>query len=230
MKPAWDKLTDDFKDSPTSGVFDADCTAGGKELCEKLEIKGYPTIKYGDPDALKDYSGGRSYEELKEFADENLGPQCGVKSLDICDDETRKLIEGFTAHSAADLKQVIKATEKAISSKEKAYSKKRRKFDEKYEEFQSESSEEDQQLRLQKEEQAKFEKTKDKLSKAEIAKREKKEAKAKERTAKFEKKKAKIEAEKDKFDDERKALDKEIKSLGLKHMKAVLKEKLKEEL
>ncbi|OLQ03763.1 Type-2 histone deacetylase 2 [Symbiodinium microadriaticum] len=32
---------------------DADCTAGGKSKCEEVGVRGYPTIKYGDPDDLQ---------------------------------------------------------------------------------------------------------------------------------------------------------------------------------
>lgn len=100
MKPAWDKLIDEFKGSPTSLVADVDCTAGGKELCEKHGVQGYPTIKYGDPTDLKPYEGGRSFEDLKKFADENLGPSCGPEHMELCSDEVKKKIEGFLKMSA----------------------------------------------------------------------------------------------------------------------------------
>merc|ERR1712217_899056 len=46
-------------------VADVDCTEAGKDLCEKHGVEGFPTIKYGDPDDLKDYQGGRDYDGLK---------------------------------------------------------------------------------------------------------------------------------------------------------------------
>mmetsp|Transcript_61595 Transcript_61595/g.107100 ORF Transcript_61595/g.107100 Transcript_61595/m.107100 type:complete len:136 (-) Transcript_61595:223-630(-) len=96
MKPDWDKLIGDFAESPTSLVADVDCTTdGGKDLCEKHGVRGYPTIKYGDPSDLKDYNGGRSYDALKKFADENLGPTCGPANMDLCDDETKVKIEKY---------------------------------------------------------------------------------------------------------------------------------------
>jgi len=99
MKPDWDKLIEDFKDSSSSLVADVDCTTEGKSLCETHGVKGYPTIKYGDPSYLKDYSGGRTYEDLKKFADENLGPSCGPDTLDVCSDEQKALIKKFQAMS-----------------------------------------------------------------------------------------------------------------------------------
>jgi uncharacterized coiled-coil protein SlyX len=92
MKPAWDSLMDEYKESKTALVADVDCTAEGKSLCEKVGVSGYPTIKYGDPSDLQDYSGGRSLDELKKFADENLGPTCGPDNLDLCDEADKKMI------------------------------------------------------------------------------------------------------------------------------------------
>merc|ERR1719378_730059 len=84
MKPAWDRLMSDFKGSSTSLIADVDCTESGKDLCEKHGVQGFPTIKYGDPGDLK------GYEDLKKFADENLGPTCGPDFLDLCDDKAKK--------------------------------------------------------------------------------------------------------------------------------------------
>merc|ERR1711920_1029383 len=81
-------------DSPTSVVADVDCTTEGKELCEKNDVRGYPTIKYGDVGDLKDYQGGRSYEDLKKFAGENLG---------LCDVETKPKMEAYAKMSAGKL-------------------------------------------------------------------------------------------------------------------------------
>ena len=49
----------------------------GKPLCDSNGVRGFPTIKYGSPSALEDYEGGRDFDSLKKFADENLGPSCG---------------------------------------------------------------------------------------------------------------------------------------------------------
>merc|ERR1711920_402871 len=99
MKPAWDKLIKEYADSPTALVADVDCTAAGKDLCETHGVQGFPTIKYGDPADLQDYNGGRDFDSLKKFAEENLGPQCGPTNLDLCDEKKRKKIEGFMAMS-----------------------------------------------------------------------------------------------------------------------------------
>jgi len=121
---------DDFKGSSTSLVADADCTAEGKELCEKHGVKGYPTIKYGDPAELKDYQGGRTYEALKKFADENLGPTCGPTNLDLCSESDKSKLESFMKMSVGKLegraRNALKAVEEDVPVMKKvlAYKKK----------------------------------------------------------------------------------------------------------
>mmetsp|Transcript_91562 Transcript_91562/g.285387 ORF Transcript_91562/g.285387 Transcript_91562/m.285387 type:complete len:138 (+) Transcript_91562:188-601(+) len=114
MKPAWDRLMDDFKGSSTSLIADVDCTESGKDLCEKQEVQGFPTIKYGDPGDLKAYEGGRSYEDLKKFADENLGPQCGPDYMDLCDEKKKKSIEKFQKLTAEELEAKIAKAKSAV--------------------------------------------------------------------------------------------------------------------
>eukprot|EP00932_Pfiesteria_piscicida_P013454 SRR837773.25022.p2 GENE.SRR837773.25022~~SRR837773.25022.p2 ORF type:complete len:127 (-),score=74.85 SRR837773.25022:81-461(-) len=98
----------EFKDSPTSLVADVDCTADGQPLCEKYGVQGYPTIKYGEPEDMKDYQGGRSFADLKKFAEENLGPTCGPgENLRLCDAATRTKIEGYLAMSEAKLEEKV---------------------------------------------------------------------------------------------------------------------------
>lgn len=121
MKPAWDKLMKKFKNHATGVVADVDCTADGKELCNEVGVKGYPTIKYGDPSALEDYSGGRSYEDLEKFAEENLKPTCSPSNIDLCDDEKKAKINAIKALPAEELKAKIEESQKAIKDAESNY-------------------------------------------------------------------------------------------------------------
>lgn len=111
MKPAWDKLMDTFKNSEIALVADVDCTADGKDLCTTHGIRGYPTIKYGTADELKDYTGGRDFDELKKFADDNLGPICGPANVNVCDEETRGKLERFLAMSSEEIMDARNAAE-----------------------------------------------------------------------------------------------------------------------
>jgi len=109
MKPDWDRLMEEFKDRPSSLVADVDCTADGKPLCEKYGVRGYPTIKYGEPGDMKDYQGGRSFDDFKKFAEENLGPSCGPgEHIDLCDEATKKKIETYLTMSVEKLEGKVR--------------------------------------------------------------------------------------------------------------------------
>jgi len=98
----------EYADSKTALVADVDCTTAGKPLCEKAGVRGYPSIKYGDPNNLEDYKGGRTLEALQEFAKENLKPMCSPANLDLCDAEKKAQLEGFMAMDDAALNAEIK--------------------------------------------------------------------------------------------------------------------------
>jgi len=99
----------EFKDSSTALVGDVDCTASGESLCQDIGVQGYPTIKHGDPSDLQDYDGGRSLDDLTSFAKTNLGPQCGPKYLDLCDDEKKAEIAKYSAMSATEIGAFVQA-------------------------------------------------------------------------------------------------------------------------
>lgn len=121
MKPDWDKLMDAFADSPSALVADVDCTAEGKALCDANGVRGYPTIKWGDPSALEDYKGGRDFNSLQKFAEENLKPMCSPANIDLCDADKKAEIEKFMAMPAAELESAIAEKEKAMEEAEEAF-------------------------------------------------------------------------------------------------------------
>merc|ERR1719384_2701922 len=108
MKPAWDQLMNEYKGHDSILVADVDCIGDGKPLCETHGVQGFPSIKYGDPNNLEEYEGERDFDALQTFAKENLGPTCGPKNIDLCDEEKTALIKKFMAMSTADLRAEIK--------------------------------------------------------------------------------------------------------------------------
>jgi len=132
MKPDWDKLMDAFAGSATQLVADVDCTAAGKPLCDANGVRGYPTIKWGDPADLQDYQGGRSYDDLKKFADENLKPVCSPKNIDLCDDAKKAEIKKFQDMPVADLDAAIAAEEKKMEDAEAEFKAEVQKLQDKY--------------------------------------------------------------------------------------------------
>jgi len=114
MKPDWDKLMEEYKDSETQLIADADCTADGKPICDSNGVKGFPTLKYGDPSDLQDYQGARTYDAMKKFIDEELKPTCSPSNLDLCDDDKKKEIDTLMALDDAALEAKIAGEEKKI--------------------------------------------------------------------------------------------------------------------
>jgi hypothetical protein len=119
MKPAWDQLGDEFADSTSVVIGDVDCTVE-EELCGKYGVEGYPTIKYftGATDPTGDsYDGGREYDDLKAFADENLGPSCSNDNIYLCDDDQKAILEKYNAMTAEERQKII---DEATATVEKA--------------------------------------------------------------------------------------------------------------
>lgn len=121
LKPDWDKLMDAFADSPIALVGDVDCTAEGKPLCDANGVKGYPTLKFGDPSNLEDYKGGRDYDSLLKFSEENLKPVCSPSNIDLCDDEKKAEIKKFSDMSDADLNKLITDKEQEMIEAETTF-------------------------------------------------------------------------------------------------------------
>lgn len=112
MKPDWDKLMEEYAGSSTQLIGDVDCTStDGQALCQAKGVRGYPTIKWGDPADLQDYQGGRDLESLRQFAEENLKPVCSPSNIDLCDDEKKAAILKFQAMAAEELDKLIKEKE-----------------------------------------------------------------------------------------------------------------------
>lgn len=123
MKPYWDQLMEEYKSSETSLIADVDCTAGGKTLCTKHNVEGYPTIKYGDPEDLQNYEGGRELADLEEFARENLGPVCSVEKKDLCSEEEIKMMEKYMKYKGYDLEDMVEKKENLIKNIEDKFAK-----------------------------------------------------------------------------------------------------------
>jgi len=129
MKPAWDKLMAEFDGHKTITVGDVDCTAEGKPICDNAGVKGYPTIKQGDPANLEDYSGGRDFDSLQKFA-AALKPVCSPAKMDECDDESKAKIEAIIAKDNSEIEEFIAVGDKKVKDSEEL-------FDAKLEELQA---------------------------------------------------------------------------------------------
>ena len=134
MKPDWDSLGQDYQDSPTVLIADVDCTAGGKSLCEKQGVKGYPTIKTfraGDTEG-ETYEGGRELADLKKHA-ESLGPSCSIDNRDLCSAEQLVLLDKYAAMSQARRDAKTIKLKNAIQKLENDHEKLKKELSEKFE-------------------------------------------------------------------------------------------------
>lgn len=108
MKPDWDKVMKKYRGHEHVLVADVDCTLSvSKPLCDRIGIKGYPTIKYGNPDDLQDYEGERTAKGMYRFAKENLGPQCGPAHVDLCSSAQKKRVNKYLAMEETELDGAI---------------------------------------------------------------------------------------------------------------------------
>lgn len=97
MKPAWDKLGDEYAGSSSVLIADVDCTAEGKDFCDKNGVQGFPTIKYymdGDTEEGTSWEGGRDFDSLKTHVDDNLEVKCLIAdpSNGGCDEKQQDYI------------------------------------------------------------------------------------------------------------------------------------------
>ncbi len=81
-----------------------------------------PTIKYfldGEPDG-KDYQGGRDYDSLKEFIENELEIKCNIQDGSGCTDKEKGYIEKMKAKPSEDRIKQVKRLEGMAGDKMKA--------------------------------------------------------------------------------------------------------------
>ena len=120
MKPAWDKLMEEYEDSETVLIGDVDCIGSGKPLCDEVGVQGFPTIKYGDPDNLEAYQGGRDFDALDEFA-KVLKPPCNVNTLEHCSVEDKVLIDDLSTAPLEYIKNLLDLEKQERETIEKTF-------------------------------------------------------------------------------------------------------------
>merc|ERR1712224_963152 len=104
-------------------------------------VKGFPSIKWGDPSALEDYEGGRDYDALKAFAKENLKPVCSPANIDLCDEEKKKEIADLQAMPADDLAAKIEEKKAEIKAAEEHFEAEVKKLQDTYSQLQKDKDE-----------------------------------------------------------------------------------------
>lgn len=121
MKPTWDQLGAFYKGSPNLIIADVDCTAAGNDsLCQRMDIKGYPTIKSFSPDGPKEgtkYEKGRDFASLKKYCKKTLKGKevkCDVLTKTGCTAEETNFIATFEKSDLSTLKGNLAAISKKL--------------------------------------------------------------------------------------------------------------------
>lgn len=121
MKQDWEKLAEEWNNHDIGLVAEVDCSAEGRPLCDANGIRGFPTMKWGDPSSLEDYNGGRSFDDLDAFAKEHLKPVCSPANVDLCEGEKKKQIDNFMQLGTDELEDKIKAEEEKVEKAENTF-------------------------------------------------------------------------------------------------------------
>jgi hypothetical protein len=123
MKPDWDSLASTYADSKKVVIADVDCTAGGKPLCDKYGVRGYPTIKYFNPpdEEGEDYKGGRDTAALKKFIETELGPGCSVDAKENCSEEQLKELQQYIEMDGAERESLMTKKKDELKAAEDAH-------------------------------------------------------------------------------------------------------------
>lgn len=108
LKKEWEKLAD----RTDILIGEVDCTKE-EGLCNKHNVKGYPTIKYSNGYGWRMYEKGREYHALKGFVDEKMVDTC-FDDKSLCTKEELEKIDFIMELTAEDIEQQVKDFEKEI--------------------------------------------------------------------------------------------------------------------
>jgi len=109
LAPTWKKLMKKSDDKIL--VAKVDCTGAGKPLCDANDVKGFPTLKSGDPNSLDDYQGGRDLSSLSDHL-KTLKPSCSVKNIELCTDDEKESIARVRLLGRKEWKKLVDETDK----------------------------------------------------------------------------------------------------------------------
>lgn len=80
LKPEFEKSAGDLiKNDPPVTLAKVDCTEAGKEVCNRFEVRGYPTLKiFRNGELSSDYNGPREAAGITKFMKAQVGPASKV--------------------------------------------------------------------------------------------------------------------------------------------------------
>ena len=126
LEPEWAKLT-----HGSVVIAEVDCTVE-KTTCSKYGVKGFPTIKYGDPSDFQDYKGGRDFESLDKHL-QSLGPPCDVTTLEHCSEQQTDAIDKYKTKSVEELEALLETEARERNEAETTFTTEVKKLQDAYE-------------------------------------------------------------------------------------------------
>jgi hypothetical protein len=120
MKPAWDQLAEEYKESRDYLIVDVNCDLKGhKSFCSQNGAKGFPTLKYGDPGNLEKYEGRRDFDSLKMHVENVMAPICSPFNEGNCDEDQKALMKTYASMSVKSLDADIETAKEDIKKAHK---------------------------------------------------------------------------------------------------------------
>jgi len=92
LKPEFDKASKDLlSNDPPVTLAKIDCTEGGKDTCNRFEVRGYPTLKiFRNGELSQDYNGPREAGGIVKY----MRSQVGAASKECkSDDDLKQILE-----------------------------------------------------------------------------------------------------------------------------------------
>jgi len=118
LAPAWSSVATTLN-SERLLMGEVDCSKY-EDWCLKWQIKGFPTLLYGDPSMgglfLEEYQDGKELADLFQFAAMELSkPICSPGNLDACDGPTKTRLRDLWSRSTEELTAATKQAEGKIA-------------------------------------------------------------------------------------------------------------------
>ena len=103
-------------------------------ICNENGIQAYPTLMYGNPEALKLYNGKMDLETLKHFVDNKLKLPCSPLYIEACNEIQKEKIFYAMGLTEEQLRQHVQEEENKIKDVESKFDAKLNELQKKYEE------------------------------------------------------------------------------------------------
>ena len=125
--PIWDQLAERWDGDEVVFIGKVDCTGEAHILCDEHRIRGFPTLRWGDPShptTMTEYTHyDNGIDALDQYCKDHLKLICSINHLELCDEDQRAEIEKVMDLTDAELDELIKKGEAEIREAEEEFGK-----------------------------------------------------------------------------------------------------------